>query len=604
MIRLFNKNETNFDHNGWILSECKSAIVTETVDGIFDLDLVYSLNDSKQLSQYLVIGNIIKCPLINTDSRGEQLFRIRTRKPNTKNNEVNIYAQAIARADLMKDFVLGVEVPAGKTRKEAIGMILSNCVEHKDYYVGNLDTNTNTTVNLGIDEDTGEIINYLDIAYVSPLKAFLDDSDSAISIYNAYSGEIIFNNKEINFVDERGSDNIFDINSGKNLQELEQELSDLDSDNFATALIMCSSDGVYLPNNEIIYSPNAATLGKYYKKIVCDDVSLVDDTQEALNVVYDQLRERAQKKFNEGLDKLPINNTVNFVLLKNTEEYKNLSMLEKCELGNNVNINYYKANITATGRVTKIKYNALANNGEGKIEEIEIGDRKTNIVRIISSISSKANTANTKSDKNKAEIKKNKKDADKFKVTMEARTNNIELSVENETKNRVAAINVLDGEIQERVTNDTFESYRKQTAEEIDQMVKEDDFSTLIKQNSRSVAIAIKDETETNIIFDSDGQTIKNGALKVYDEDDNLIFYFTTSGHAIVGDIEVKNTGSSSDFYRTLRNMREIYLADSGDVILNNLHASDIYVNSNSLHISGKTLYAFIEDVLKDYDLI
>ena len=93
-IKLFTKNETNFDHNGKILNEATSCFVTESLDGIFDLDLEYPLNDKKQLSGDLVRENIIKSVFSQTDSRGEQLFTVRKRSLNTKNNRINIYAQA------------------------------------------------------------------------------------------------------------------------------------------------------------------------------------------------------------------------------------------------------------------------------------------------------------------------------------------------------------------------------------------------------------------------------------------------------------------------------------------------------------------------------
>jgi len=398
LIRLFDKNENNFNHNKYILSECLSCYVTETTDGILDLDLEYPLKDSKDLSNLLVRENIIKCPISTTDSRGEQLFTVRTRNPSTSNNCIKIYAQAKARRDLDMNMVLGLEVPAGKTRKEALQMLLGKCVEQQGYYVGSLDTNTNTVINLGIDEKTGEIINYLDVSGISPRKSILDENEN--SIFKAYGGEIIYNNFELNMVDERGTDHTFEIRSGKNLEELEQTIDDTDTENFATAVLPCSSDGVYLPNSEIIYSPNAAIVGKIFKKVVFDDVKLVDNSQEAIDIVYAQLRERTQKLFDDGLDKLKINNTVKFTQLANTEEYKDFAILEKCEIGNNVTIKYYNPNdpekkiyIEATGRVTKIKFNVVTN----KIEEVEIGERKKkNILNTINNTSDIAATTTNK----------------------------------------------------------------------------------------------------------------------------------------------------------------------------------------------------------------
>lgn len=537
MIRLFTANETNFNHCKWVLNKCISCYVTETTDGIFDLDLVYPLEDDKNLSQYLIRGNIIKSPISQTDLRGEQLFTIRKRSPDTKEKTVTIYAQAKARRDLDVNMVLGLNVPAGSTRKQACQMLLNKCVEQQGYYIGNLDTNPNTNINLGLEEDTGNIINYLDINGISPRKAFL--AEDVNSIYKAYGGEIIYNNFEINMVDERGINHSFEIRSGKNLEELQQEIDDTDTENFATAILPCSADGVYLPNSEIIYSPNVAILGNIFKKVVYDDVTLVNDTPEALQVVYAQLRERVQKDFNNGLDKLKINNTVNFIQLANTEEYKDYKILEKCEIGNNVTVKYFKRNdkskvpyIEAVGRVIKIKFNVLKN----KIEDVEIGERKTNILNTINNTQNQVAITDDKTEKNKVEIKKVKKYAtdsvNNLQVTMEARDNEIELSISNEAEARVTAVNLLDGKIALKVD--------------------EADFGTLIEQNSRSVVIAVHGESDNKITVDSDGLTVTDGGLTYENTNGDTIIEATPYG------IRIGDTSWS-----TAETKNQIYLGNS-----------------------------------------
>ena len=39
MIRLFRGSETDFEHNEWVLSETITAVVTEDLEGNFELDL-------------------------------------------------------------------------------------------------------------------------------------------------------------------------------------------------------------------------------------------------------------------------------------------------------------------------------------------------------------------------------------------------------------------------------------------------------------------------------------------------------------------------------------------------------------------------------------
>lgn len=547
MISLFLKGTTDFNNNGKVLNQwlVDSVTITESIEGIFDFEGSYPIQDTKQFSQYLTQGNIIRSPI--SDSRPDQLFRIRKTSLDSSGSRINVYAQAIARCDLKNDFVFGGGgsplVPSGKTRKQAIALILAAVQDNVGKFsVGTLDTSTNTSVNLGLD-DNGNVINYIDVAYTSPLAGILDNSSNAKTVYNAYGGELIFNNFTLDMVDERGTDNTFTIKSGKNLQEFQQDIDDI-SDDFATVLIMKSSDGIYLPSNELITSPNVAVLGKRYKVITCEDVSAVDETTEALEVVYAQLRERGQNKFTkDGIDSLTISNTVKFAQLKKTEQYKDYNILEKCELGNNVTIVYSKLNdLTVNARVTRIVYNPLALNGQGKILEVTIGNRKkANIAIMINDTKKTANTANTKSNENTATIKKVKKSSDEFKVTMEARTNEIELSVANETEDRIAAIEVLDGEIELRVEQDEFGSY--------------------ILQNVDSITQAIEDATGTHrSIFDSSGQTIENGGFKIKNSSGTIVFFVGTNGYVKLEDLELGNTAfeKGSYLYNGLRNMEEI----------------------------------------------
>lgn len=592
MISLFFKGETDFNNNGIVLIDCikDSVKITEDLEGVFDLELDYPIQDRKNISQYLVQGNILRSPIY--DDRPDQLFRIRKVSINSSNSIVSVYCQALACCDLMADFVFGGGnaplIPAGKTRKEAIALVLAAAQDNSNkFHVGNLDTSTNTSVNLGLD-DNGNVINYVDVAYVSPLTGLLNNSDGVRSIYNAYGGEIIFNNFTIDMVDERGKvDDPFIIKSGKNLQELQQDIDDI-SDDFATVLVMKSSDGIYLPNNEVIISPNVNVLGRKWKVITCEDVAAANDTPEALNVVYDQLRERGQKKFTkDGIDAITVSNTVKFAQLTKTEQYKDYNILEKCELGNNVTIVYSKLNdLTVNARITRIIYNPLALNGEGKIIEVTIGNRKkTNIALMVNSTKTIANTANVKSIENKVEIKKVKKSSKDFQVTMEARADSIELSVTNETNNRISAINVLDGQIESKVSKGDFGSY--------------------IEQNYDSVTQAIIDATGTHkSTFDSTGLTIENGGFKIKNSNGTTVLWMGDDGYVKVKDLDFDNTAfaSGSYFWQALYNTKNIVFQYpiSAPINTNMLKVE----NQSGLMIGNDTIHSYVVQILQDYNLI
>lgn len=513
LIKLFASNESNFKHCKWILNETIKAIITEDIEGHFELDLEYPLFDKKGLSKYIIRGNIISCPV--SDDRPNQLFKIRKVTKDTNNNVINVYAEAIARADADNNYIPGLEVPAGKTRKEALQIVLNNRADKRRFYtIGSLDTSTNKNVNLGLDDDTGNVINYVDIADKSLLSAILEESTDKTnsSIYAAYKGEIIWNNFEINMVDERGKDHSFVIKSGKNLESLEEEIDDT-GDDFATALVMKSSDGLFLPNQEIIYSPNANKYDRYFfKTIQCEDVSFEDlvtenstdaDIENAKQIVYEQLRERAQKQFDNGIDKPPTNYTVNFIMLKDSEEYKDYAPLEKCELGNNVTTIYSKIGIKADGRVISIKYNALTD----KIEEVEIGDRLKK--DIISTINNTTNTATTAKS-----------------TAIEANTN---------AKKAGKAVKGVQVGIDE--LSDSLKLY-----------VLIDKFGSMIDMNYKYILLAVNDERNgTDVIITKDGLSVYKGKFRIYDEDGEEVFGINQSGRVrVFSEINVEQSSGTA----------------------------------------------------------
>lgn len=568
MIKLFEANETNFKGCRWILSETIKCEIIEDLEGHFEIDLEYPLFDKKGLSQNLINGNIISCPV--SDERADQLFRIRKVTRNTNSKRVNVYGECIARADLDTNYTCGVHIE-NCNRKQAVQKLLDSRVQKKrNYIIGNLDTNTNKNINLGIDETTGNIINYLDIADVSPLSGLLNDN---LSIQKAYGGEIIFNNFEINMVDERGSDHTFTIKSGKNLQELEQDISDMEDD-FATALIMESSDGLFLPNHEIIYSKDANKYNRYYfKHIKCDDISLVNDSQEAINIVYEQLRERASKLFTDGIDKPKINNKINFIQLSNTEEYKDFKILEKCEIGNKVKVLYSKIGIELEQRVIKIKRNALKN----KIIEVELGEKKKSIVDNINNTENKVDNVEDK-------VNNNKNDLKKTKVTMEKYNSSIVLKVENLSKDTMAKIELLEKEIIAKVS--------------------EDDMWSLIEMNPSKILFAVNDEkNETDVTIDTDGLTVENGKFKIFDDNSKQVFGVSKAGTVKVfkvlkvenEDSNVEIDGSELSFESGNKSAGLEFSYETGDLDI----TTDRY-----LRINGEKLEDVIRVVLKNEGLI
>ncbi len=155
---------------------------------------------------------------------------------------------------------------------------------------------------------------------------------------------------------------------------------------------------------------------------------------------------------------------------------------------------------------------------------------------------------------------------------------------------------------EKNVSEDDFSTYREQTAKVIREKVSEGDFSTLVEKNAQSVLIAIKNETEMNVIFDSDGQTIKNGALVVKDSKGNTVMRFNKDGTVGVQDIEVIKRDKYSALYRTLSSMEELWFRDVGidHLVIEN---DAFYIKDDDFG-KGYDLKHFIRMVLKDEGLI
>lgn len=597
MICLFRSNETDFEHNEWVLSETIKAIVTEDLKGNFELDLEYPLFDKKGLSQYLIRGNIIKCSV--GDERKEQLFVIRKVNKNTKSRRITVYAQAIARTRLSINFVPGCEIK-NKTRKQAIQQVLNSCIEQHGLTVGSLDTNTNTIINMGIDDSTGGIIDYLDTEEKSPLDCLIDDKNS---IKEAYGGELRYDNFTIDMLDQRKADTTFFISSGKNLEELENEIDEI-SDDFATALIMVSQDELHLPEY-VIKSPNFNKYSEgHYKLVRCDDIQLIDDSQEAIEIVYAQLRERASKMFNEDKIDVPkLNYKINFVELQNTEEFKHIEGLQKAYLGNTVEVYYPKIEVTATERIIKTKFNVLKN----KYEEIEIGEKLIDIKDIINGTKNEVtetnkNVVKTKK-KLKEDIKEESEERKNLQVTFEAKTESIELSIKNEAEERETAIELLDGEIQERVTTNEFSTYKKQTDREISQMVKSGDgFTSELKQNVDAFQFLFEEASGSKTEITRDGLTIYKGGIKIKDSDGNTVFYIDSDGTVIIKnagihDLNIYDTSEDSMFFNALANMEVISTGEIKPSRLT-LDYRDFYIGSD-----GYDLKEFVERIIEGKDV-
>lgn len=359
-INLYRANETDYTHNEFVLDEATKCEVTEELNGTFELDLEYPVQDKKQISSNITRGAIIKCPV--GDNRQPQLFRIR--KATRTTTRVRVYAESIAIADLRQNFVRDTNI-VGKNRKDAIKQLLDNSQQVHNFVVGG--------------EDTNNKIDILRVVRYNTLRALVGTDEN--TIISRYGGEVIYNNFELNIIDHRGVDNGVVISYGKNITGIEETIDDTD---LATCIIPEGKDGLLLPEYQI-ESPYINNYEKiHFKKVELNNIGIVEPKDDDPGVT----REQALKKLRDAVaymyatDKVDIpsfNYKVNFMQLSKTEEYKNYAILEDVALGDTVTIKHLKMNIDLEGRIIKTKYNVLLD----RFTEIELGFQKQTLTDII-----------------------------------------------------------------------------------------------------------------------------------------------------------------------------------------------------------------------------
>lgn len=343
---LYESTESTFETNGLgVLSDTISCQVVEERNGIFEITLEYPLTgihyqEIKQRRIIFVKPNPYEDP---------QPFRIyRITKP--LSGRITVYAQHIS-YDLSG-------VPVSPFSSGSVTGALSG-----------LKTNAAVTNPFSFWTDKTSTGDFAVTAPTST-RTLLGGSDG--SILDVFGGEYKFDRWTVRLYNNRGKNSGVSIRYGKNLMDLQQ---DENISNVVTGIYpyWLSSEGelTELPE-KIVNAP-----GTYdFTRISAIDFS--GDFEEA--PTEEQLRDRANDYISSNNVGVPtVSITVEFQPLEQTEEYKDIALLERVNLCDTVNVEYSELGVSATAKCVKTTYDAL----KDKYISIELGDAKTNIADTI-----------------------------------------------------------------------------------------------------------------------------------------------------------------------------------------------------------------------------
>lgn len=342
MLLLYPSNETAFSDNGLgALPDAISCTVTEARNGEFELQLEYPLAGI----HYADIQNRRILTVKPNPYSDPQPFRIyRITRP--LGGRVTVYARHIS-YDLS-----GVTV-SPFTASSVTGAFAEIEARATDNNGFSFWTDS---------QDTGEMT----VVVPSSARSILGGTEG--SILDTYGGEYEWDGFTVRLWSKRGQNSGVTIRYGKNLTSLEQ---DENIAGVATGVYpyWAGEDGalVTLPE-KTVDAP-----GTYdFEYILPLDLSGEFEEQPSAA----QLRERAEQYVEDNRIGVPsVSLSVAFQPLDQTEEYKDIALLERVNLCDTVTVEYPALGVSATAKCIKTVYDALAD----RYISIELGDAKTNL---------------------------------------------------------------------------------------------------------------------------------------------------------------------------------------------------------------------------------
>lgn len=360
---LFPSTATEFTTQGLgALSDAISCIVTEERNGLYELEMQYPQSGI----HFSEIQNRCIVYAIPSPYREAQPFRVyRITRP--INGIATIYAQHIS-YDLA-----GIPVnpfTAGSAAEALSGMASHTAVESPFSFW----TDKSTTANFSV-------------LVPSASRSVLGGVEG--SILDVYGGEYLFDKFLVRLYNQRGNDNGVVIRYGKNLTDVEQ---DANISSVATGVLpyWVGAEGELVQGNIVNVD------GTFdFVRIMTIDFSSDFENQPTAS----ELETRAMQYIKSNKIGVPsVSISVSFVQLEQTEEYKDLALLEKCDLCDTVTVQFEALGINAKAEIVRIITDVLLE----RYESVEVGDIRANIAYTIADQQQKIEKAPTTSAMQKA----------------------------------------------------------------------------------------------------------------------------------------------------------------------------------------------------------
>ena len=360
---LYEAGTTVFTTNGLgRLSDATSCIVTEELNGTYELELTYPI-DGIHVKEIREDRIIYAAPSEDANYQPFRIYKISTPLV----GEINVYAEHIS-------YLL--------SRIPVMPFTATSCSNA----ISKIKVNSSFDHPFTFWTDVSKS-GAFEVVDPTSIRAVIGgDNSSILSTYG--TGDLEFDGFTVKLHANRGVNRGVSIRYGKNLTDLKDEL---DISEIYTGIVP------YWKKKESVtdhvdenHSEDYIVMVTLPEKVLWTTDEVSNTIKHAIPVDFSSdfeeqpsvsaLRSAAREYLNANRGwEFQQNITVSFIALWQTEEYKDIAPLEKVKLCDTVNVVYPKMDINISMRVIKTEYNVLLD----RYNSIEIGDAKSNLTRSI-----------------------------------------------------------------------------------------------------------------------------------------------------------------------------------------------------------------------------
>ena len=290
--------------------------------------------------------------VVEPSQQRDQPFRIYRVVPEL--DKITVYARHIF-YDLLDNMIKSYKPNKARIGSVVVQGISDSCLSEHDFtFYSDLDS-------VADEETLEDDANTVDFVNINPVDALIGDS----GVVHFYGGELARDWFDVYLIKRVGLDSGVQIREGKNLLGINYDVDDTD---VITRIMPTGEDKdgelLYLPETYVDSThvdeyPNARWSHLAVEDCKENPKKTKDNPKKTKEQCYTQMRNAAQKEFDNGCDLPKVTLTVDFINCAETEEYRQYGHLQNIYLGDDVRVITKRLGIAVTLRMTEYSFDCL-----------------------------------------------------------------------------------------------------------------------------------------------------------------------------------------------------------------------------------------------------